>query len=259
MDGPVEQCPTVQPPSQPPLPRKWNLTLHQQNLSTQDSSRHVPGKLSRRVSHDTEAKRRARARLSKSMAYCLRHRGPNSLRPDGFALVGDIARMLSLDVHAVMSLAVPLPGEKQRFEILDNNGKTWVRARHGHSDTRVQAEQMCTLIETPLPCLVHATQAHCVPLIIEEGLKSFGRQDIYFVDSDSEEALSNGFRSNCDRLVYVNMQLAMASGLDFYRTPDGMIMGSGLEGTISNFLVRTVRHRRSRHVLWVQEGHEYHI
>jgi len=163
--------------------------------------------------------------------------------------------MLSLDTHAVISLAVPLPGEKQRFEIVDKNCKKWVRATHGHSDARVQAEQMHTLIETPLPCLVHATQAHCVPLIIEEGLKSFARQHVHFIDSDSEEAVSNGFRSKCDRLVYVNMQLAMASGLNFYRTPDGMIVSSGKEGIISNFLISAVCHGRSRQVLWVQQGH----
>jgi len=86
-----------------------------------------------------------------------------------------------------------------------------------------------------------------------------GRQHIHFVETDSEDAVSKGFGSDCDLFVHVNMQLAMASGLKFYRTPDGMIVSDGLDGTICSSFLSAIYHRHSRQLLWLQEAFEYHI
>jgi len=173
-----------------------------------------------------------RVKLSKALSACLRHRGPRSMRPDGFAPLPDVCRSVGASAERILELCRPLPGEKVRFELREEGVGCWIRATHGHSDRRVHDAAAHQQIFQPLGVLVHGTHANCVASILQAGLKSMGRKHVHFVDSDSDADILQGFRAGCDSLVYVDMADAMLCGLDFFRTPDGMIVSPGVNGVV---------------------------
>lgn len=169
-----------------------------------------------------------RARLSKAMSAHLRHRGPPGMRADGFAPLRSLSKVMRVAPNMLLDIAQFRPGEKARFELRQgDHGRLWIRAMHGHSDPRIQEDLLMDPILEPLGKLLHATYAHCVPSILETGLKSIGRRHVHFVASDDPDSILMGFRKECDRLIYVDMAGALSAGVRFYRAPDGMVLSPG--------------------------------
>lgn len=203
-----------------------------------------------------------RARLSKAMSAHLRHRGPPGMRADGFAPLRSLSKVMRVAPSMLLDIAQLRPGEKARFELRQgDHGRLWIRAMHGHSDPRIHEDLLMDPILEPLGKLVHATYAHCVPSILETGLRSMGRRHVHFVASDDPDSILMGFRKECDRLIYVDMAGALSAGLHFYRAPDGMVLSPGspfAKGEVGPQFIVCVRARdeatgRVKDLLWPEQ------
>lgn len=126
-------------------------------------------------------------RLSKSMAYLLRHQGPSNGVPidqGGFAAMDDLARALNVDSSELLAVAEH-PGEP-RYEVRDGR----IRALYGHSLNVV----IDAAIDVGAPLhLYHGSSWSVLDLIVRDGLTPMNRRVVHLTNT-AEEAMAVGRR-----------------------------------------------------------------
>jgi RNA:NAD 2'-phosphotransferase (TPT1/KptA family) len=126
-------------------------------------------------------------RLSRSMAYMLRHHGPEFDVPidaDGFASMDDLSAALSVDTSDLLAVALH-PGEP-RFEVQEDR----IRALYGHSlDVEVHSDLD---LGTPAT-LYHGSSWSNLEQVLEDGLVPMSRQMVHLTNVE-QEALVVGQR-----------------------------------------------------------------
>jgi RNA:NAD 2'-phosphotransferase (TPT1/KptA family)/tetratricopeptide (TPR) repeat protein len=136
-------------------------------------------------------------RLSKAMAYQLRHHGPQngvSIDRAGFALMEDLALTLKTDISNLLAVAEH-PGEP-RFEVREGH----IRALYGHSlDVTVEAG---IKVGTPTS-LYHGSSWSVLNAIIKNGLLPMRRQFVHLTNI-AEEAMAVGERKGAPIIFAVD-------------------------------------------------------
>jgi RNA:NAD 2'-phosphotransferase (TPT1/KptA family) len=126
-------------------------------------------------------------RLSKAMAYQLRHQGPSNGVPidqAGFAAMDDLARALSVDSSELLAVAEH-PGEP-RYEVRDGR----IRALYGHSIEVV----IDAAIDVGAPHhLYHGSSWAALNSIVRDGLTPMKRRMVHLTNTP-EEAMAVGRR-----------------------------------------------------------------
>lgn len=179
--------------------------------STKDLARELLNALSRIEQLDTNesAPSHDHRRLSKSMAYQLRHHGPsNGIQIDkaGFASMDDLARILNVDSSQLLAVAEH-PGEP-RFEIRDSN----IRALYGHSLDVV----IDTGIKIGAPnSLFHGSSWSALDTIVRDGLAPMQRRMVHLTNI-AEEAMAVGARKGASLVFAINQshdEVPVAEGI----------------------------------------------
>ncbi|ASJ01232.1 RNA 2'-phosphotransferase [Thermococcus gorgonarius] len=160
-------------------------------------------------------RRPTRTRVSKLMAYILRHSPEEfGLKPDveGFVSLGELVKALKtvysdVDEEFVREIVVHDP--KGRYEIRGNK----IRARYGHSfPVSLNHEE-----DTESRFLYHGTPRRNLPSILKEGLKPMKRQFVHLTTSKSE-ALETGRRHGRDvALLIIDADCLRREGLKVYK------------------------------------------
>lgn len=126
-------------------------------------------------------------RLSKAMAYQLRHHGPRNGVPidqAGFAVIDELARTLNVDSNELLAVAMH-PGEP-RFEV--QGGR--IRALYGHSLDVV----IDVVIDVGVPHhLYHGSSWSALNSIMRDGLTPMNRRVVHMTNT-AEEAMAVGWR-----------------------------------------------------------------
>ncbi|WP_048151803.1 RNA 2'-phosphotransferase [Palaeococcus ferrophilus] len=159
--------------------------------------------------------RSKRTRVSKLMAYILRHAPEEfGLRPDmeGFVPLGELVKALKTaypDVTEEFVRGIVENDPKGRYEI--RGGK--IRARYGHSyPVSLNHEE-----DTESRFLYHGTPRRNLPLILKEGLKPMGRQFVH-LSASRTEAIETGRRHGRDVvLLVIDADCLRRKGLKIYR------------------------------------------
>lgn len=140
-----------------------------------------------------------RRRLSKAMAYHLRHGDAVKVDPDGWASLAELAAAIGGGVTENEIAIVASTLSEPRFEFRDN----LVRARYGH--TRNVPLIMRHSSDLPDVPAYHATNLESARRIIEgaEGLKPMERQFVH-LSKDRLEALRSGLRHGAPLLLSAN-------------------------------------------------------
>ena len=159
-------------------------------------------------------------RLSKTLAYALRH------RPDEFDLQLDAGGWVSIEDllvalqrrHSLADVtrddleALIVTSERQRFELEGDR----IRARYGHSlPGRIE------LTAAPPPAhLYHSASPEQAAQILEEGLQPMGRQYVH-LSLDAATAREVGLRHHPDPVtIEVDAAAASQAGVQFYPAGD---------------------------------------
>lgn len=162
------------------------------------------------------------------MSRVLRHRAVDlglDVSPAGYVCTGELLKlrgMNSIDVDSVKRIVAE--DTKCRFHITDDGLQ--VRANQGHSGTVAAAiddTRLLTEIIVPRPC-IHGTTRAAWGIISTAGLSRMSRAHIHFA---SEPTATAGIRGNAEILIYVNMESALASGIKFYLSANGVILSPG--------------------------------
>eukprot|EP00435_Cladocopium_sp_Y103_P064226 s679_g25.t3 len=186
--------------------------------------------------------------VSKWLTYVLRHGASEEdvyMDKHGYVSVDQLIALREKEFGKTTSLyQIRLVVEtcpKQRFEIWEdeqNSGKTWVRATQGHSISKVQ-----DTVHRPLRSAddlgneepVHGTFLHSWLKIRHEGLKTMGRNHIHMCMGLPGTGVISGMREDADVAIYINVALAMQSGICFVQSSNGVILtvGEGDTQTLS--------------------------
>ncbi|XP_016071886.1 PREDICTED: tRNA 2'-phosphotransferase 1 isoform X1 [Miniopterus natalensis] len=179
--------------------------------------------------------------LSKALSYALRHgalklglpMGPASHLPTGgfvpLSALLQLPQFRSFSAEDVQRV-VDTNG-KQRFALQPGDLSTGplIRANQGHSLQVPELELMP--LETPqdLPLvLVHGTFWQHWPSIQLKGLSCRGRTHIHLATGlPGDPGVISGMRPNCQVAVFINGPLALADGIPFFRSANGVILTPG--------------------------------
>ncbi|XP_004713703.1 tRNA 2'-phosphotransferase 1 isoform X2 [Echinops telfairi] len=173
--------------------------------------------------------------LSKALSYVLRHGALKlglPLGADGFVPLRALLQLPQFrgfseeDVQRVVD-----SNQKQRFALQSGDPGTGplIRANQGHS-LQVPELELFPL-ETPQalpPVLVHGTFWKHWPSILLKGLSCQGRTHIHLAPGlPGDPAVISGIRPNCEVAVFINGALALADGIPFFRSANGVVLTPG--------------------------------
>jgi len=169
-------------------------------------------------------------KVSKTMSYYLRHHldAFESRSEDGYVAIAELLSkkefrgVTEADIKRLVAI-----NEKQRF-VIDGDR---IRASQGHSGGKVATELLLKRILEPRPYCAHGTDRKSADIIKLSGLNRMGRDHIHMAASPHAKS---GFRASSRVLVHVNMAEAMADGIEFYESDNGVILSSGIDGRIDH-------------------------
>ncbi|XP_068854201.1 LOW QUALITY PROTEIN: tRNA 2'-phosphotransferase 1 [Aphelocoma coerulescens] len=170
-------------------------------------------------------------RLSKALSYVLRHGAAAEglpMGPDGFVEVGALLRLRRFagvsegDVRRVVAT-----DPKGRFALRPDPLR--VRANQGHSLPVPELE--LTPLRTPgalPPTLAHGTRRRLWGPIRAGGLRPMGRQHLHLAGGlPGDPGVRSGMRSDSEIAIIIDGPRALADGIPFFRSANGVILTPG--------------------------------
>ncbi|XP_073207869.1 tRNA 2'-phosphotransferase 1 isoform X2 [Lepidochelys kempii] len=175
---------------------------------------------------------------------------------DGFL---DVAALLSLPRFGGVSVAdvrhVVETNEKRRFALRPHpsDGRLQIRANQGHSLQVSELELIPLLEPTALPqTIAHGTYLRHWPAICRGGLSRMGRNHIHLAPGlPGDGHVLSGMRQDCDVAIVIDGPQALADGIQFYRSANGVILTPGdAEGLLPpQYFQRVLQLRPDRRLL----------
>ena len=194
-------------------------------------------------------------KLSRQLSRILRHKAPDlglTVEPDGYVLISSLLKLPQFSKVSVDSLKQVVQHNwdhsKGRFSVSEDGTK--VRANQGHTISVVNQDLLLTLITDPSTVVplkdglyecVHGTYLQNFNSIKntnkegqeqpgEEytGLSKMARQHVHFAKGlIGDDNVKSGMRKSATLLVWCDMTAAMASGIKFYESANGVILSPG--------------------------------
>lgn len=168
--------------------------------------------------------------MSKTLSWLLRHSALKeklNISTEGFLSVHELLRHPQLKNVTVTDIKrVVENNDKQRFTLRLNNGVLEIRANQGHSLT-VKDLELTPVDAREVPVVIHGTYLKFWPGIREKGLSRMNRNHIHFSDK-----IDRNIRKDANLYIYINVARAIASGLKFFRSSNGVILSPGDENGI---------------------------
>ncbi|RKP24629.1 KptA family-domain-containing protein [Syncephalis pseudoplumigaleata] len=182
-----------------------------------------------------------RVRLSKRLSYLLRHGAVKEglpLRADGFVPVSSILALPSFQAYGFADIQqIVAECTKQRFTLsaaldaahdADGEAVWWIRANQGHSLPVADLALEAVADPAELSTLVHGTYHRCWPSIAQEGLRRGTRNHVHLaVGLPGEHGVISGMRTSAQIHIYIDAARAMADGIQFLRSANGVILTAG--------------------------------
>ncbi|CAH6420317.1 TRNA 2-phosphotransferase [uncultured virus] len=170
--------------------------------------------------------------MSGQLSYLLRHGAVKdglTIDKEGYVSVPDLLAHLSKNGSSIKNLHqlqdITTKDNKKRFTLMEKGGVWYMKANQGHS-IEVVTEEALTEITDPdrYPTAVHGTFRKCLPTILAAGLSRMSRNHIHFARGVGASA---GIRSGTNVLIYANIHKAIADGIKFYISDNGVILTPG--------------------------------
>ena len=124
--------------------------------------------------------------------------------------------------------------DKKRFELSEIDGVIFIRAAQGHTIKTINDSELLTEISDPaeVPICIHGTYKAALPIIMETGLNKMKRNHIHMaVGIPGEDEVISGMRKSCEVVIYIDVAKAMASGIKFLKSSNGVILSSGIDNS----------------------------
>ncbi|KAM3613178.1 uncharacterized protein V6R79_021985 [Siganus canaliculatus] len=201
--------------------------------------------------------------LSKSLSYVLRH-GANQMGlqigSDGFVFVEDLLAHPQFRAYSLEDVQrVVATNDKQRFKLQPHpdDGRLQIRASQGHS-IQVQDLELKPILPGSPDCpaeAIHGSYLRNWSSIQQHGLSRMKRAHIHLAPGlPGEDGVISGMRRDCDLAVYINVPKALADGLEFFWSENGVLLTAGdKEGKLlPKYFSRALRLRPTKCILPLQ-------
>ena len=159
-----------------------------------------------------------------NFGYCIDHQG--------FVSVDEILYKCKKTINEINEIVTK--DDKNRFELINKEGKLFIRAVQGHSIKLV--DPILNEITDPkdLPIVIHGTNDNAYASIKIIGLKRMSRTHIHFAHGKpNDPSVISGIRKTCNVLIYIDIPKAMAACIKFYKSKNGVILSEGINGIIT--------------------------
>jgi 2'-phosphotransferase len=178
-------------------------------------------------------------RLSKFLSLVLRHKAKEfglNISSQGLVGVTELLEVLKkqkglesvtiVDIHHVV-----IHCSKQRFNLtcIDNN--LFISANQGHSIESVTAKRKEVTDSSEIPICIHGTNMNAIQQIHKSGgLSRMDRNDIHMASALPEtECVISGMRKSASVVIWIDVERAMAEGIKFFISNNGVILSPGNE------------------------------
>eukprot|EP00924_Labyrinthula_sp_SR-Ha-C_P010047 snap_masked-scaffold_40-processed-gene-0.21-mRNA-1 protein AED:0.01 eAED:0.01 QI:0/-1/0/1/-1/1/1/0/222 len=196
-------------------------------------------------------------RLSRQLSKILRHSAISeglTIGNDGFVSIPDLLSLSKLKNHTFNDLIqVTLENNKNRYAVqkgevilsreeletlLKQNNPSaeefYIRANQGHSIKSINPELLLTPIisANQITACIHGTYEDKWNLIKKTGLSRMNRNNIHFSEHLPGNSVrqTTGIRKSATVYIYINLQKAFEDGILFYKSANGVILSSGIDG-----------------------------
>ncbi|KAK9379118.1 KptA family-domain-containing protein [Kockiozyma suomiensis] len=199
--------------------------------------------------------------ISKKLAGILRHNAVSQnieIDSEGYVSVAELLERKVLGGMSFADLKTIVTGDsKSRYKLQyrgtaevdvideDSSPEHWyIRANQGHSIPHVQIVLRRLTDPESISLAVHGTMWKNWPSILRHGLSAARRLHIHLAQHlpDSNKVVS-GLRPSSNTLIFVNVERAMADGIDFFESENGVILTSGQNGVLHPRYFDRVLHR----------------
>ncbi|KAI8825499.1 phosphotransferase KptA/Tpt1 [Chytriomyces cf. hyalinus JEL632] len=172
--------------------------------------------------------------LSKAVSKILRHDTAIPMRQDGYVRLKDLLSRPQLRGKNLMDVQYLVESnDKQRYTLIEENGDWLIKANQGHS-REVDVELVEIVDASEIPTVIHGTYLRNLSAIESQGLSKMNRNHIHFaVGRPGDSGVISGMRGTCNVLIYINVSQAMSDGIKFYRSPNNVVLSSGVGGFIA--------------------------
>ncbi|KAJ3770671.1 KptA family-domain-containing protein [Lentinula raphanica] len=194
-------------------------------------------KIVRKYAHETAR----RLKISKTLSWLLRHQGRFEgidIRSDGYARVGDVLKHLSMRSVEFLDIEdVVKKDSKGRFTLTYEGDRPegdhwWIRANQGHSMEAADLElERVNSIER-IPVALHGTTEEAWRHISQQGISRMDRNHIHLAqgfENGVGSQVFSGIRKSSRILIYIDVEKALADGIKFYLSTNGVVLCPGNE------------------------------
>ena len=199
-------------------------------------------------------------RLSKSLAWLLRHNAESegfTFLDGGYLPVEDVLRHRRFQGFTVGDVEEVVRNcSKQRYALKEaEDGRLLIRANQGHSIKEVNVDMERILSPNDVTSVIHGTNFKAWNEIQKTGLNKMKRNHIHFAAGEpGSEGVISGMRTSAQVYIYIDIHLAMADGIEFYRSANNVILSPGNEeGTIMTKYFKCVKNMQNNKLLSWQE------
>jgi 2'-phosphotransferase len=191
--------------------------------------------------------------LSKALSRLLRHAAIEEGVPitsDGWMKAADAIAHLNRGKKRFSEemLGRVIEGnDKQRFGLRrGTHGAVEIRANQGHSMPGIVVDMTELTVATAPATALHGTYYKAWRLIKEGGLNKMSRQHIHMARAlPGESGVISGMRSSCELVVHVDVHAAIAAGIKFFESANGVILTAGIDGVLPPAFFASVTDRKS--------------
>ncbi|XP_012572100.1 uncharacterized protein [Cicer arietinum] len=166
--------------------------------------------------------------LGRLLTRILRHMASElnlNMRSDGYVNVNDLLKLnlktfanIPLRSHTIDDIREAVRKDnKQRFNLIEENGELLIRANQGHTTTAVETESLLKpiLSDEGFPVCVHGTYRRNLDSILASGLKRMKRLHVHFscgLPTDGE--VISGMRRDVNVLIFLDVRKALVEGFE---------------------------------------------
>ena len=126
--------------------------------------------------------------------------------------------------------------DKKRFRLDEVNCVWMIGANQGHSKEigeQINTDKLMEKITEPVELCVHGTYTKFINSIKQSGLNKMSRTHIHMATGfPSDSQVISGARGSSEVFIVIDMEKALADGIEFYRSANGVILTSGVNGVL---------------------------
>lgn len=196
----------------------------------------------------TSLRKKELVELSKKLSKTLRHDAVEmnlNMGPDGRVKLKQLLRHPLFQQYVLADVMHVVEGhgnDKKRFE----SDGVHIRAVQGHSIPTIEDAELLAEVLDPseIPVCVHGTTLAALPAILEQGLSRMRRNHIHMAAGTGDDVVS-GMRESSAVVLHIDVAAAMAAGVRFYRSSNGVILTQGIDGVLPPEFIAQVAERRA--------------